>query len=54
MFKAEKIHKLLQKIAGTDVSEKYVDKEQIKKVAKEQVQRTEEPKKADEFRRPVE
>jgi hypothetical protein len=30
---------------GTDVSEKYVDKEQIKKVSKDQIQRVEEPKK---------
>ena len=39
------LYKLLQKVAGTDVSEKYVDKELVKKVSKDQIQRVEEPKK---------
>ena len=39
------LYKLLQKIAGTDVSEKYIDKEQVKKVSKEQIQKVEEPTK---------
>jgi len=39
------LYKLLQKVAGTDVSEKYIDKELVKKVSKDQIQRVEEPKK---------
>src|SRR4030042_3360392 len=38
------LYKLFQKIAGTDVSEKYIDKELVKKVSKEQIQKVEEPK----------
>jgi hypothetical protein len=39
------LSRLLQKIAGTDVSEKYIDKELVKKVSKEQIHKVEEPKK---------
>jgi hypothetical protein len=39
------LYKLLQQIAGTDVSEKYIDPEAIKKISKEQIQKVEEPKK---------